>query len=49
MSQWSEVSDVESVQNSQCFSSRSAELNKGKFYFSTNDLSFESKFGEVDS
>jgi hypothetical protein len=27
MSQWSEVSEVESVQNSHCFSSSSAELN----------------------
>lgn len=49
MSQWSEVSDVESVQNSHCFSSSSAELNKGKFDFSTSDLSLEIKFGDVDS
>lgn len=49
MSQWSEVSDVESVQNSHCFSSSSAELNKGKFDFSTTDLSSEIKFGELDS
>lgn len=49
MSQWSEVSDVESVQNSHCFSSSSTELNKGKFDFSTSDLSFEIKFGELDS
>jgi hypothetical protein len=49
MSQWSEVSDVESLPNSQCFSSSSAELNKGKFDINASDLSFEIKFGEVDS
>jgi hypothetical protein len=49
MSQWSEVTDVESVLNSHCFSSSSSELNKGKFDLSTSDLSFEIKFGEADS
>jgi hypothetical protein len=49
MSQWTEVSDAESLPNSHCFSSSSAELNKGKFDISASDLSFEIKFGEVDS
>jgi hypothetical protein len=48
MSQWSEISDVESIQNSLCFSSSSAELTNGKFDFGTTDTSFENKF-EADS
>jgi hypothetical protein len=48
MSQWSEISDVESIQNSLCFSSSSAELNNGKFDLGTSDISFENKL-EADS
>jgi hypothetical protein len=44
MSQWSEISDAESVQNSLFASTSSADLNKGKFDLSTSDTSFESKF-----
>jgi hypothetical protein len=44
MSQWSEISDAESVQNSLCFPSSSSELNNGKFDFGTSDASFEDKF-----
>jgi hypothetical protein len=43
MSQWSETSDVESVQNSLLVSTSSVDLNKGKYDLSTSNTSFESK------
>jgi hypothetical protein len=48
MAQWSEISDAESIQNSLCFSSSSAEVNNGKFDPGNSDISFENKF-EADS
>jgi len=44
MHQWNEISDAESIQNSLCFSSSSAEVNNGKFDLGNSDLSFENKF-----
>jgi len=41
---WSEISDAESIQNSLCFSSSSAEVNNEKFDLGNSDLNFENKF-----